>query len=74
MKTLFKTLLAALFLIGTSETYADFVFGIYPENNSASEIVALEKKYQFRTPIVGFIFDSFNSEDAKTLTRNIASL
>ncbi len=73
MKKLYTIfLLVALSLC--SSVHADYAFGIYPENNNASEITTLEQKYSFRAPIVGFIFDSFSTEDAKTLSANIKNL
>ncbi|MDD5376736.1 MAG: glycosyl hydrolase [Candidatus Gracilibacteria bacterium] len=60
-----KRFLLSLVLLATfSQTSAEFAFGIYPEANSINNQVQLEKKYGFRSPIVGFIFDTFEESDA----------
>ncbi len=55
-------------------TFADYLFGLYPENNSTIEIQTLEKSYGYKAPVVGFIFDTFTPSDADTLARSIATL
>lgn len=56
--------LILLFFATFSEASAEFAFGIYPEANSINNQVQLEKKYDFKSPIVGYIFDTFEEEDA----------
>lgn len=66
-----KKLFFFLILVTFSETSAEFAFGIYPEANSINNQVQLEKKYNFQSPIVGYIFDTFETSDAEHLRRAV---
>lgn len=63
--------LLSLFLITFSQASAEFAFGIYPEANSTNNQLQIEKKYDFESPIVGYIFDSFEQSDAEHLSRAV---
>lgn len=72
MKKLF--LLIPLFLATFSEASAEFAFGMYPEMNSTNNQMVLEKEYGFTSPIVGYIFDTFEESDANHLRTAVQKL
>lgn len=71
-----KLLLSSLILtlITFSRANAEFAFGMYPEANSTANQVQIEKKYGFQSPIVGYIFDTFEESDALALKNAVKTL
>ena len=72
MKKLF--LLIPLFFAIFSQANAEFAFGLYPEMNSTNNQMQLEKEHGFKSPIVGYIFDTFEESDAQHLKTAVEKL
>lgn len=67
-------LIPFLTLATFSQASAEFAFGMYPEANSTVNQVQIEKKYGFQSPIVGYIFDTFEESDALALKNAVKTL
>lgn len=65
------TLIACLLL---ETVHAEFAFGLYPELNSTKNQLQIEQKYNFTSPIVGYIFDTFTEKDAAHLRTAVKTL
>ena len=66
--------LSLLALLVPATTHAGFIFGFHPEFNDTTEIVQIENIFKFKTNAVGYIFDTFNEDDARHLMSGIITL
>lgn len=75
MKKIFHILVSlSIICISISEVSAQFAFGIYPELNSTNNQLQIEQKYHFTSPVVGYIFDTFEENDAAHLRTAVKTL
>ncbi len=58
----------------TAQAYAGYAFGLYPEDNNPAEIVELEEKYDIKTQIIGYTFDTFGYEEESAMIRSVELL
>lgn len=63
-----------LICISLEITHAEFAFGLYPELNSTKNQLQIEQKYNFTSPVVGYIFDTFEENDATYLRNAVKTL
>gem|GEM_PF-5501444 len=65
MKKIFHILVSlSIVCVSVSEVGAQFAFGLYPDMNSTKNQIQIEQKYHFTSPVVGYIFDTFEESDA----------
>ncbi|MDP2104165.1 MAG: glycosyl hydrolase, partial [Candidatus Gracilibacteria bacterium] len=75
MKKFFHTLvLLGIICTSVLEAGAQFAFGVYPELNSTKNQLQIEQKYHFTSPVVGYIFDTFDDNDAAHLRTAVKTL
>lgn len=73
-KIVLLALVVATVTISWPSTYANYLFGTFSEDNSTEEYTEIEKQKNIHIPMVGYIFDSFTTNEERILKDAVKTL